>query len=216
MLVGNSDYKIIIKTSMNPIQGFFSDYIKEFLVLILAAIAVIIIFIISTRFFLKTINLTISHGFEERECELKKESEMKKKKIKLRDHRRSYNNMPIKKDKNGIERMMHHDDENISEEEEILNKPDRQSMDDYIKHYIESKERYQSELTQNTEYEKEDRYSTISSINKRLKMLEKENSEMESDLHKKTGKSYKEIFDDEGFDSLQDSWRNEMNAMLSD
>jgi hypothetical protein len=109
MVNGDCSYNINIKTSMNMIQGMLSNFSLQIIIVLVSIFVIIVIFIVATRTILKSIDLSVSHGFEEEEIEIKKKEKSKKKsKVKLKDKRERFLNMPIAKDKSGLERMMHH------------------------------------------------------------------------------------------------------------
>ena len=100
VISGNSVYRLNIHTSMDPIRGFLSDNLNITLIFIGIALLISIIIIIMIFFFIRTINLSISNGFDAKECE-------EGKKVSLVDKRFRHDCMAIMTDDNGVERMMH-------------------------------------------------------------------------------------------------------------
>jgi hypothetical protein len=210
MITGNSVYKIKVETSMNAIQGFFADYTRETYILLGVIIVLIIIFGVAARVFLKTINLTISHGFEEKE---KKVNYKNKKKVTLTDKKSRYMNMPITRDNNGIERMMHHNDiEKLTKSEKTMNK-EMLTMDDYMDSYYRRKKFYEKQTNELDEVNiKNNRKITIS---ERLETLKKENDKIKEDLITNKGIDKNKLnFEDENFfEQMHNQWKMDMEKM---
>ncbi len=103
---GNSAYRLKIDSSMNSIDGFISDYLDSTLIFVAIVIPILVTAIFVVYFFIKTIKLSISHGFETKECE-------KGDKIGLADRRSRPDCMEILTDDNGVERMMKYEEAKV-------------------------------------------------------------------------------------------------------
>lgn len=108
-LTGNSDYRLKVDTSFDPLEGFLYDNLDSTLIFLGIVVVIIIITLIVIIFFVKAIRLSISHGFETKECD-------EGKIVGLVDRRFRHDCMEVLTDDEGVERMMKY-------EEAVIYKP---------------------------------------------------------------------------------------------
>jgi hypothetical protein len=127
-ITGNSIYKIQLKTSMGLIEGYLSDNLNSTLIFIGIVLIIAMVTTIVVLFFIRTIKLSITHGFEAKECD-------EGKKVGLVDKRFRHDCMEILTDENGVERMMKHEEAEIHRGKQDINQFKLNQLEDH--YYID-------------------------------------------------------------------------------